>query len=319
MSARGHCRGVGLVEWLVALALGAFVAVAALSVYANAAAGTRTSLAVQQLHENARSAADLLERELRVAGYAGLAPELATVDGATPPGAAVPIPLRVAGCTPVAALDVSRAVTGADGRYALDAATPLGCAPSPHGRARSEADTLTVRRARLEPGAPERGRLQLATTRAQGALFADGVAPAGVADGEVHDLEAAVYYVAEDSTGARGFPSLRRKRLVGGPAGPRFEDEELAVGVEDLQVEFGVDGEDADETPERYVVPGAEGPADVTRTVRFWLRVRAETPDASWRGTPAQQYSNRRFAATTDTYRRVVVERTVFLRNLRRQ
>ena len=94
---RARVAGVGLVEWLVAVALGGFVAVAALSVYANAAAGTRTSVAVQQLHENARYAAELLERELRVAGYAGLAPELRIVEGSTAQVAAVPAALRVTG------------------------------------------------------------------------------------------------------------------------------------------------------------------------------------------------------------------------------
>lgn len=316
--ARARARGVGLVEWLVALALGAFVAVAALSVYAHAAAGTRTTLAVQQLHENARFAADLLERELRVAGYAGLAPDLALVDGATAAEAPLPAALRVAGCAPAAALDLARPVAAADGRYAVDAATPLACPPSPHGRAAAGTDTLTVRRARLEPGPAERGRLQLATTRAQGALFADGAVPAGFDAGEVHDLEAAVYYVAADSSSGRGVPSLRRKRLVGGATGPRFEDEELAVGIEDLQVELGVDGDDPDEAPERYVVPGAEGPGDVPRTVRFWLRVRADARDPSWRDSQARAYADRSVPGAGDDYRRLVVERTVFLRNLRR-
>lgn len=312
-------RGVGLVEWLVALAIGSFVAVAALSVYAQAAAGTRTSGAVQQLHENARHAAELLERELRVAGYAGLAPDLGNVDGAVPAGAPVPAALHVAGCTPTAALDLAQPVVAADGRFALDATTSLGCPPSPHGRARADTDTLTVRRVRLEPGAPERGRLQLASTRAQGTLFADGSVPGAFGTGEVHDLEAAVYYVSADSSGGRGIPSLRRKRLVGGTSGPRFEDEELAVGVEDLQVEFGVDGDDPDEAPERYVVPGAESRGDVPRTVRFWLLVRAETMDLSWRDTQLREYAGRRSAGAADAYRRIVVERTVFLRNLRRQ
>jgi type IV pilus assembly protein PilW len=316
---RSRPRGVGLVEWLVALALGSFVAVAALSVYAQAASGTRTSDAVQQLHETARYAADLLERELRVAGYAGLAPDLGLVDGATRTGAPVPPTLVVAGCAAVAALDLARPVAAADGRFALDAATPLGCAPSPLNRARADSDTLTVRRARLEPGVPERGRLQVATTRGHGTLFADGNVPGPFADGEVHDLEASVYYVSADSSSGRGVPSLRRKRLVGGASGPRFEDEELAVGVEDLQLEFGVDSDDPDETPERHVPPGGEGAGDVPRTVRLWLVVRAETPDPAWRDTLTREYAGRRVVGTGDPYRRAVVERTVFLRNLRRQ
>lgn len=316
--ARRRMPGVGLVEWLVSLALGTLVAVAALHVYARAAADARTSGAVQHLHESARYAADLLERELRVAGYAGLAPELATVDGATPAGTPPPPALAVAGCTPAAALDLAHAVTAADALYALDAATPLGCAPSPFARAQSQSDTLTVRRTRLEPSAAERGRLQVASTRARAVLLADGAVPAALAMGQVHDLEAATYYVSQDSSTARGVPSLRRKRLVGGATGPRFEDEELAVGVEDLQVELGVDGADVDETPERYVAPGQQAAGDTPRTVRFWLRVRTEQRDGTWQATPAWNYAGRAYAAPRDAHRRVLVERTVYLRNLRR-
>jgi type IV pilus assembly protein PilW len=310
---------VGLVEWLVATTIGAFVSVAALAVFAQSASGSRSSGAVQQLHENARYAADLLERELRVAGYAGLAPEFGAVEGALHPGAPVPAELRTAGCTPALALDLAAPVAAADGRYALDAARPLDCAPAPHARARAGADTLTVRRARLEPGRPERGRLQLAATRTRGMLFADGAMPAGFATGAVYDLEAATYYVSADSTATRGVPSLRRKRLVGGAAGPRFEDEELAIGVEDLQVELGVDGDDADEAPERYVAPGRQDPTDVPRTVRFWLSVRSEVADPAWRDSAPRRYAGRTVAGSGDRYRRIVVERTVFLRNQRRQ
>jgi hypothetical protein len=44
------------------------------------------------------------------------------------------------------------------------------------------------------------------------------------------------FYVSRDSTGVRNQPSLRRKQLVGGTSGPRFEDEELVPGIERLAV-----------------------------------------------------------------------------------
>jgi type IV pilus assembly protein PilW len=319
LAALRSVRGFGLVECLVAVALGTVVAIAALTVYARAAADGRTSGALQQLHENARYAADLLESELRAAGHAGLAPDLAFVEGATPLGTPPPPTLAVAGCATALALDVARHVTGADGRYAADAATPLTCAPSPNGRAVAGADTLTIRRARFEPGSAERGRLQLASTRARGVLMTDGLVPAALSAGEVHDLVVGTYYVSADSTGLRGLPSLRRKRLVGGAGGPRFEDEELASGIEDLQVEFGVDGPDADEVPERYVAADDIAADDIVRTVRFWLLARADSPDPTWRDTVPRRYADRELPGRGDAYRRVVVERTVYVRNLRRR
>lgn len=311
-----RARGLGLVELMVALALGTFVAVAALAVYARSAADARTNFALQRVHESARHAADALERELRGAGYYGLAPDALAIAGrarAGEPGAA---PLQVTGCTPSQALDLEHAVVAADGEYGLEPGLELECAP--YGRARDGADTLTVRRVRYEPGPPEPGRLQLASARTGGMLFADGRIPLVVPGVRVHDLEVGTYYVAEDSTGAPGVPSLRRKRLVGGAAGPSFQDEELAPGVEDLQVEFGLDGPDPDEVPERYATPAERLEEETPRTVRFWLLVRADDRDPTWRTTTRFAYSNRVSVPANDAFRRVLVSRTVFLRSLRR-
>jgi type IV pilus assembly protein PilW len=314
---RGTRGGFGLVEVLVALALGTFVSVAALAVYARSAADSRTNFALQRLHETARIAADALEQELRAAAYFGDAPDALVIEGRTRAGAAPPAGLEVAGCTRSQALDLERAVVAADDAYALEPGVALDCRAAPAGRPRAGSDTLTVRRARMEPGAAEPGSLQLATTRTRGRLFADGRTPLLGRGVRVYDLEVGTYYVAEDSTEARGVPSLRRKRLVGGSS-PAFQDEELASGVEDLQVEFGLDGPDADEVPERYATAAERLPEETPRTVRFWLLVRADDRDPTWRDLRAWRYSNREIAPTGDAHRRVLVSRTVFLRSLRR-
>jgi type IV pilus assembly protein PilW len=311
--------GFGLVETLVALAIGTFVAVAALSVYARSAADARTNGALQELHENARYAADLLEHELRAAGYAGLAPDFARVHGATPVGDAPPATLGVAGCTQSLALDLAHAISAANAAYAIAPGIPLGCDPATGARWSRGTDTLTIRRASAESATPERGRLQLASTRSQGLLLADGALPEAYTAGRTHDLEVSTFYVSASAVGAAGVPALRRKRLVGGPGGPRFDDEELVVGVEDLQIEIGVDGPDADEIPERYVPADRIEASDTPRTVRFSLRVRAQQPDPSWRDRDPVTLADHVVAPTGDAYRRIVVSRTVFLRNQRRR
>lgn len=311
-------RGFGLVETLVAVAIGALVAVAALSVYARSAADARTNGALQELHENARYAADLLERELRAAGYAALAPDFALVFGATAAGGTPPPGLAVAGCASALALDLARSVAASNGTYALSPGVPLGCTPANGAVWTPGTDTLTVRHAGAEPSVPERGRLQLGTNRSQGQLFADGTVPTAYVDGRVHDLEVSTFYVSKDAIGAPGTPALRRKRLVGGAAGPRFDDEELVTGIEDLQIEIGVDGPDPDEIPERYVAADRVAPTDTPRTVRFWLRARAAQRDPTWRDDEGATLAGHAIAATGDAHRRVVVTRTVFLRNSRR-
>ena len=292
---RARRRGFGLVEVLVSLALGTFVAVAALAVHARVAVEARTALALQQAHEAARAAGDLLERELRAAGHLGPAPDAAAVANRATAGTRGR-DFGASQCGPAVATDLARPVTAADGHYALQAGSSLACAPAPSGRTVAGADTLTIRRAGAEPAPAERGRLQLAATRSRGLLFADGRVPLLGPGTAVHDLEVGVYYVAADSSAGAGVPALRRKRLVGGSDGPRFEDEELVVGVEELQVEFGVDGPDPDETPERYVTAADVAADDTTRTVRLTLGV----------------------AVRGDARPRLLVVRTVYLRNLRR-
>jgi type IV pilus assembly protein PilW len=323
-ASRSH--GFGLVEVMVSVALGTFVAIAALAVHARTATEARTALALQQVHEAARTALDLLERELRAAGHLGPAPGAEAVAGTAVAGTRG-ADFGASQCGPAVAVDLARAVTGADGAYALERGRPLECEPAPWHRTVPGSDTLTVRRAASEPAPAERGRLQLAATRTRGALFANGSVPLLGPGTAVHDLEVGLYYVSADSSSGRGTPSLRRKRLVGGPAGPRFEDEELVVGVEDLQVEFGVDGPDPDEMPERYVTAAALDGATIPRVVRLRLAVVAETRDPTARHSNAPPTARRdprsndpraNRARLDDAHRRLVVERTVYLRNLRR-
>ena len=76
-----------------------------------------------------------------------------------------------------------------------------------------------------------------------------------------------MYYVSRDSTGRRNWPSLRRKRLVGGTR-PAFQDEELVSGIADLQVTIGLDDPaDLDADVDRWINPGE--PCWAARRGRF--------------------------------------------------
>ena len=58
---------------------------------------------------------------------------------------------------------------------------------------------------------------------------------------EIRDLVVRTYYISPASDGRPGFPSLRRKFLTTEAGAPKLSDEEILPGVEDMQVEFGVD------------------------------------------------------------------------------
>ncbi len=309
-------RGLTLVEMLIAMLLALIATAGALALVARGRAAGRTSEAVANLEEIADAAFSILVDELRMAGYLGLAAPGSRVTGASAIGIAEAPGLAVTGgCGDSLAHDVETPVTAADGVYRIDTAASLRCSAGPNGRVVPGADTLTVRHASVESAPGDAGRLQIESGLRAGRLMTDGVARLG-AGARIHDLEVSVFYISADSTGQRGLPSLRRKRLVGG-ARPAFQDEELVTGVEDLQVEFGLDDPgDADDAIDRWVTPAGIPADDTPRAIRLWIRARSDTPENTVVDQPAIAYSNRAAPSVSSKFRRKLASRVIELRNL---
>lgn len=273
-------RGLTLVELLVAMAIVLVVVAGSLAFVARGRDAWRTSESVAALEEILDAGFALLTEEVRLAGYLGLAPSATGVEGAAPIGTAEPPDLAVAGaCGPSLALDLANPVVAIDAGYAAAPGHALGCRPSPAGRHRPGADTLVLRHAAAAESRPQSGRLQLETSLRSARLAANGVG--SLASGaRWHDLEVGVYYVSADSTGRTGWPALRRKRLVGGTR-PAFQDEEIASGIADLQVEIGLDTVgDGDLAVDRWIRPGEPAGDAVARALRLELEAVVDAPPA---------------------------------------
>jgi hypothetical protein len=242
-------------------------------------AAHRTGEAVAQLEEALDAAFSLLVDEIRLAGYLGLAPPATTVAGSSSLGGTERSDLVVAGsCGSSLAHDLGSPIVAVNAAYAARAGVPLGCRASPEGRALPLADTLVLRHASTEPTRAVTGRLQLETNLRAAALSANGVAALGP-DARRHDLEIGVYYVSRDSTGRRDWPSLRRKRLVGG-ARPSFQDEELVSGIADLQLKVGLDDPvDSDLAVDRWIDPDEPTIGGTPRAIRLELEVQSDVPE----------------------------------------
>jgi prepilin-type N-terminal cleavage/methylation domain-containing protein len=258
-----RAAGLTLIEVLVAMLLLALVSAAALAFVARGRATQRSGESLARLEETLDAASAVLIDEIRMAGYLGLTTPGTPVDGASPLGATEASGLEVAGnCGPSLAHDLFQPLVAIDGEYAAAPGLPLGCRPSPEGRVVAGTDALIVRRAAAESTVAQAGRLQLETSLRSARLAADGAGRLG-AEARWHDLEVSVFYVSADSTGRRNWPSLRRKRLLGG-ARPAFQDEELVSGIEDLQIEVG-----------------AEPAGGSTRLLRIRLGARSDVPEAT--------------------------------------
>ena len=169
---------------------------------------------------------------------------------------------------------------------------PLRCRPAPRGRHVSGSDVLILRHAVAQHSAPVAGRIQIESSLRAAQFAADGIARLGTG-ARRHDLEVGVYYVSADSTGRDGWPSLRRKRLVGGTR-PAFQDEELVAGIADLQVEFGVDdASDSDAAVDRWVAPDGVAPGGTLRALRLTLEARSDVAEPKQPGRSRNKRASR--------------------------
>jgi type IV pilus assembly protein PilW len=331
MSARHRQQGLTLIEMMVALAIGTFLMAGTLTVFAKTRDLYRTNESAARLQENARYAMSTVEADLRLAGNWGLINRADLVENAVSDDEPVPSALSgqatvINACGARWAIFLERPVDGADGNYALDDAS---AACTAFGTASTTADVLTVRHARFTiiPStdlSATNGQLKIQSSRVMGSLFTDTTVPTGFtgAESQTHALEVHSYYISQDSQTRDGLPSLRRKGLGFASGAATLVDEEIMHGVEDLQVEFGVDTDD-DQNANFYIDPGADletrlDAGNAIVSARVWLLLRADEPEVGFTDNRTYNIANRAAYTPNDAFRRVLVVKTVMLRNARR-
>ncbi|HET6630765.1 MAG TPA: PilW family protein [Woeseiaceae bacterium] len=327
---RFHSAGVTLIELMVALAIGSFLIIGAVQIAAQSRHAFRVNESIAKVQEIAQFSIDTIEADLRMASNWGFTSRGEAIEGralnvGTPAENADPLallPVVAEDCGASWALDLTHPVEGSD-------SYTLPCDAKPIGSEQAKSDVLTIRRATLAPVATQLGRVQLQTSRIQGELFTDNNVPAGFdpATSTTRNLIVHSYYVSNDSELIPGVPTLRRKTLtVDSTAGaPTIVDLEVAPGVENLQVQFGVDTDD-DGDVDRYVNPGATIldpaqadyiPAARIMTARIWLVIRSIDREIGIVDDRHYQPANEDLGIKTDDYRRLQVSKTILLRNAR--
>jgi type IV pilus assembly protein PilW len=327
-----RAAGVTLIELMVALAIGAFLMVGALTVFMQSRTTFRISESLSRLQENARFVLDGVEPDLRMANFWGLTSRTIRIQGRGTPAEPVPAGLGVANdCGANWTINLDIEVGGTNNGYGW-ACAPFG------GGAQPGADTIVVRRVSEDAvAAPQPGVMYVQSGRFQdGQLFVGPTVPLGFAPGtsETHQLMVTGYYVSPNSTldtPGNPVPSLRMKTLIGGGAGgPRIVDREVLPGVEDLQVQLGIDTDPLAGpnrgSIDRYVNPGdpiitpgnpAYLPDAQLLAVRLWVRLRAERPENGFTDTASYVYADQNVAAPNDPFRRAIVTKTIYIRNAR--
>lgn len=344
---RARVRGMSMIELLVALAIGSFLIIGAITMQSQTRKTFDVNEQTARLQETARFVLSSIEPDLQMAGLYGFTQDPNAVmwsnnGSLTPPsdvhkGTVPGIRASLQKCGGNFAVDLLSTVSALNSKYTLD------CAAQGGGQV-DGTDVLTLRHASTAKGTASDTRLQIFSnptspwtmTRLAVAKDAAGAGIEGTF--EVRDMVVQTFYIATDADGYPDVPALRMKMLDTDGTDPVFRDQEVVRGVEDLQVQFGVDpgadlnhdGVPDDEAGDgmadfvngyaaRYVNPGDAilSSAQVV-AVRLWVRVRADVEERGFRDKRTYTYADTKFDAD-DGFRRVVMSRTIFLRNSRQQ
>jgi len=194
---------------------------------------------------------------------------------------------------------------------------------------RDNSDVLIVRHAKNDQNTnPKNDVVQIRSNSRRGAFFDKDTDPGSTVmeHDQVFDVSFSAYYISNESKYDDSLPSLRRLSLKGNS----IEDQEIIPGVENLQVQFGIDIAPIDGQIDMYV--NGDDPrinSGAIISARLWLLVRSEKNEAG------QGYTDNRGPYVTPdagidpidplgedaadyppTYRRMALNKTIVLRNL---
>jgi type IV pilus assembly protein PilW len=320
---RRHALGLTLIELMVAVAIGAFLMIGAMTVFMQSRTTFRVNQSVSRLQENARFALATIEPDIRMASYYGLATRGSRILGAA--STTQPNGIGPGTCGPNWTIDLVNPVVGTNSVYPWPAGT---CGAL--GGYQAGTDTITIRRTTDNPNPVlANNTLYVQSSRSQESLiFLNPPMPTPPPGSQSFALRASGYYIASQSQslGTKGtnIPSLHVKSLGSGPA---ITDNEILAGVEDLQIQFGIDtdvpGTANRGSIDRYVNPDdpvlTANPNTVILAVRIWLRLRAEDIENGFSDTTNYAYADVNYTPTAaeQPFRRLLVSKTIYLRNAR--
>lgn len=358
-------RGFTIIELMVAITISALILGVLTQVYAGAKRSYRVSEALSRMQENGRYAMDYLARDIRLAGYSGCVSAGTTVNnmanlitGWSPLNTATS-PITLQGIEGYEASDVTLTGISASAvktdavliQYLSPNSAKLTNPGAQNANMQISGNPLNFQQYEIlvvtdcafadifkvtnNPGSI--GIVTLAHSNANN--IGNNTAHDYKEPAEVMRMQSNVYYIFTNATS--GVPSLMRRRLgffgngdttqsctnAASSVTQGFCVEEIAEGVEDLQVLYGVDT-NADLSADKFVAAGSVAAADWPKvvSVRVNLLVRSvETnvsPESNTTAPTSQiplfngdtAYTTTTLSATPRAFRRVYTD-TIVLRN----
>ncbi|HEY7772112.1 MAG TPA: PilW family protein [Marinagarivorans sp.] len=318
-------RGFTLIELLIALALGLTLSGAITKVYLQNNASMQQDEQIARLQENARYALKLLAREISMAGFAGGTPDQSTL-----------APAAVAtGCaTDTWSLDLTTPldfVNNAAAGTTMNTAAGVAITCSSPADLVEDTDILSIKRtadrATLENGVKasnvasvdNQWYLRLSDNRsdkswvnvANGAAIESTDASAG-SDVDYWAYYHKIYYLRNIADSGENIPTLCAQVLKGSS----FEEECYVDGIENVQIELGLDTNE-DSTPDIFKSnPSAAEMKDAV-VVRLYLLARSPNEIGGYTNNKTYYLGTTTIANPNDGYFRRVYSTTIQIKNAR--
>lgn len=315
-------QGFTMVELMIAMVLSLVLGVVIITVLANNSYSFNQDENVLRMQDDARHALREIAFDIGMAGhYADL----------LLPGSVVrDTSLTLGGdCGPVGSpawmyqtqalgTDQSLSLTALDNATAAEAAANHSCIAGAEFREGS--DVVSIKRvAGARTAVAMAGQVYLRTNGTVGLLFKEpaSAAPPVVVTPPSADwaYRPSIYFIRNYSMApGDGIPALCKKVLRG--AGPSMVTECLAAGIEDLQVEYGIDLND-DGHPNVFLSNPTLAQMQNVVSARIFLLARTTEPDLRYQNTKTYTVSNAPGYTPGDSFHRRVVSTTVSIQNIR--
>lgn len=312
-------RGLSLVELMIAMLLGLIVSGAIITVFTNNKKSFNRDEDMLGMLDDARHALRELAFDVGMAGHYAdlLQPSSITNDGGLTLGT---------DCGPTAFASWAYATvdpgTGESlSIAAVDNATTTTTAAN-HScitNIQPGTDIIAIKRvAGATTAAATAGNVFLRTNGTVGLLFQEPAAAPAIAvppPFSEWQYRPRIYFVRNfANTPGDGIPTLCRKVLTAGA--PAMATECLAMGIENLQIEYGFDS-DFDGRPNAYLSSPTQTEMQSVVSVRIFVLARTVDADVGYTNSKTYNISNAAPLTPADNFHRRVISTTVNTRNVR--
>jgi type IV pilus assembly protein PilW len=319
-------QGFTLVELMIAMVLGLLLTGALLTMLAQARKSFTQDEVFASMQDESRFAMQEFTRDISMAGYIGdiLVPEVIVFDTSltgtlgddceSSAGETFAYRLTDSGT------GIDTTLMGVDNITTARAVEQFGCLSASELVAGT--DIIAVKHlagAITATASLEEGDVAVRYNGTVGSLFVHPIAGSVPTPYEDRIYSPAIYYIRNfTDTAGDGLPSLCRKVLVGGTT-VNMTTECIAAGIENLQVEYGIDS-NGDGSVDSYISASTAADAAEIETavsVRVYMLARTTDVDRAYTNDKTYALSNATSFSPDDAFRRRVYTTTVSVPNLR--